>query len=424
MSIRKSKILAAINEIFKTEFKAENEKDFLKICLTTVENLTGSKFGFIGELNQENGFDTIGISNPGWNACKMPSSNATMKINIMELRGIWGRILKDEKSYIINDPSSQSDSVGTPAGHPKIASFLGVPLKQEGKTFGLIALANKNAGYTQDDLEAVEAVSYAIVVALMHKRTEIKLKDSEESLRNLLEQLIASLEFKAKFFASMSHDLRTPLNAIIGFSDLLIEGASGNLNNEQLDYLKDIKASADVLLELIDSILDYSKIEAGKFELSICKFNLFSIIEELKAIVKPLHLKKGLNFYLEGINEQSYLNADPLRFKQVLYNLVDNAIKFTEKGSITLKGIERMDHWEFQIKDTGIGIAKEDFEVVFREFMRIEKDIIKPVSGSGLGLALTKRLIQLHGGNIWFESEVGKGTTFYFTIPKHLRDLE
>jgi len=236
----------------------------------------------------------------------------------------------------------------------------------------------------------------------------------------LLEQLLASLEFKAKFFASMSQDLRKPINAIIGFSDLLIEGTSGNLNNEQLDYLKDIKASADVLLELIDSILDYSKIEAGKFELSVCKFNLFSIIEELKLNVKPLHLKKGLNLYLEGINEQSYLNVDPLRFKQVLYNLVDNVKKFTNKGSVSLRNIEKNHHWEFQVKDTGIGIRKEDYDIIFKEFGRIHTDLAEEVQGAGLGLVLTKRLVQLHGGEIWFESEVGKGTTFYFTIPKKI----
>jgi signal transduction histidine kinase len=102
----------------------------------------------------------------------------------------------------------------------------------------------------------------------------------------------------------------------------------------------------------------------------------------------------------------------------VLYNLIDNAIKFTEKGSITFKAIERKDHWEFQVKDTGIGIDKKDYEVVFREFGRIENDKIKEVSGSGLGLALSKRIIKLHGGDIWFESKLGKGTVFYFTIPK------
>ena len=141
-------------------------------------------------------------------------------------------------------------------------------------------------------------------------------------------------------------------------------------------------------------------------------------MKELISIVNHLFIRKSLNFHTEGINEDIFINADPLRFKQIFYNLIDNAIKFTENGMITFRCIEKNDHWEFQVEDTGVGIAQEDYDVVFREFGRIEADIKKKVSGSGLGLALTKRLVQLHGGEIWFESELRKGSTFFFTIPK------
>ena len=142
------------------------------------------------------------------------------------------------------------------------------------------------------------------------------------------------------------------------------------------------------------------------------------IVKEVQSLIKPIYEKKGLKFNCNGINGEHTLIADPLRFKQILNNLLSNAIKFTNDGSIDLIAIEQADHWEFRIIDSGIGIKEKNYDVVFREFGRVEDDIIEEVSGAGLGLALTKRLVQLHGGEIWFESDYGEGTKFFFTIPK------
>jgi len=243
-------------------------------------------------------------------------------------------------------------------------------------------------------------------------------KQFEINRELLFSQLTSSLEFKSKFLATMSHELRTPLNAILGFSQLLLEESFGEINQDQKEFISDINTAGDHLLSLINTILDISKIEAGKFKLNLKKIKLDEIIEEIKAVIKPLYSKEGLEFSIKGINNDDTLVADPLRFKQILYNLLSNAIKFTEKGNITLIGIERVDHWEFQVKDTGIGIAKKNYNIIFREFGRIENDKTSQIQGFGLGLALTKRLINLHEGEIWFESQLGKGTTFFFTIPK------
>ncbi|MCJ7647547.1 MAG: PAS domain-containing sensor histidine kinase, partial [Candidatus Lokiarchaeota archaeon] len=237
----------------------------------------------------------------------------------------------------------------------------------------------------------------------------------ERNLQELLDKLITSLEFKSKFLATMSHELRTPLNAIIGFTSLLLDRSYGQLNKDQMEFLEDVTSEADHLKRLIDTILDFSLIDMGKFELTIENFKLLPILQEIVSIVNHLFKKKGLEINLEGINEKIYIKADPLRFKQILYNLIDNAIKFTEHGHITFKCIAREDSWEFQVEDSGIGIAKEDYDLVFREFGRVNNSA---VSGSGIGLALTKRIIELHGGEIWFESEFGKGTIFSFTLPK------
>ncbi len=243
-------------------------------------------------------------------------------------------------------------------------------------------------------------------------------KNYERRRELLLDELISSLEFKSMFLATVSHELRTPLNAILGFSSLLLEDGYGNTNKQQKTFLKDIYQAGEHLLNIINSILDLSRIDAGKFELNITDFELWPIIQEIKSITEPLYIRKNLEFNVEGINQNTVISADPLRFKQVLYNLIDNSIKFTNEGYINLKAFERRDHWEFQVEDTGVGIEDEDNDVVFREFGRIENDKLKNVAGSGLGLAVTKRIINLHGGEIWYKSKFGVGTTFHFTIPK------
>ncbi|MHC4394240.1 MAG: protein kinase domain-containing protein [Planctomycetota bacterium] len=174
-TLRHSTLLNAINEVFQEALTCESEKDVAQRCLAVAERLTSSKFGYIGELNAAGRFDTIAISNPGWDACKMPHSEATRLLKNMEIRGIWGSILKHERSHIINEPASHPDSVGTPEGHPQLTSFLGVPLKQAGKKVGMIGLANKESGYEQTDREAIEALSVAFVEALMRKRAEKKI---------------------------------------------------------------------------------------------------------------------------------------------------------------------------------------------------------------------------------------------------------
>ncbi len=244
-------------------------------------------------------------------------------------------------------------------------------------------------------------------------------KSYEKTKTLLIDKLITTLETKTTFFSAMSHDLRTPLNAIIGFSELLLEDMNKQLSEEHLEFLNDIKESSENLLELITFILDYSEIEAGIFKLKKVRFNIMPIIKDLYNILNPKLERKKLDFHIIGIEKNFSIFGDIIKFKQILYNLIDNAIKFTEVGSITFRGIERDDYWEFQVEDTGSGIAKENYDVVFREFGRIEKDIKKEVSGSGLGLALTKRLVQLHGGEIWFTSQVNNGSTFFFTIPKN-----
>jgi PAS domain S-box-containing protein len=189
---RQNSLLEAINKVFQEALVCETEEDVARVCLSVAENLTGSKFGFIGEINKAGRFDTIAMSNPGWDACRIPRTNAVRMIRDMEIRGFWGRVIKDDKSLIVNDLATHPDSVGVPEGHPKITFFLGVPLKHGGKVFGMIGLANKEEGYTTSDQEAIEVLSGAFVEALMRKRAEEALRQSEERFR-----FVASATFDA-----------------------------------------------------------------------------------------------------------------------------------------------------------------------------------------------------------------------------------
>jgi PAS domain S-box-containing protein len=173
--VRQSAVIEGINRVLQEALTCETDAEVACTCLNVAEGLTDSKFGFIGEVNKAGLFDTIAISNPGWSACKMPGSEATRLIEGMEIRGIWSRVLKDEESQIVNDPLLHPDRVGTPKGHPAVSCFLGVPLKEGGRTIGIIGLANKDSGYEESDREAIKSLSVAFVQALMRKRAEKKI---------------------------------------------------------------------------------------------------------------------------------------------------------------------------------------------------------------------------------------------------------
>lgn len=255
----------------------------------------------------------------------------------------------------------------------------------------------------------------------LEKEVEIRTKELNQALKlqeMYLDELTKSSQFKTEFLARMSHELRTPLNAIIGFSDLLLEESYGELNEDQLDFLEDIKSSAQHQLDMIKDILDITKIESGKMGLNLSYFSLNTQIYQVISHLKPLCAVKNLFLKIKGLDKKVEIFADPIRFKEILYNLLSNAIKFTIEGGITLFFKENQNEWIFKIKDSGIGIDKKDYELIFKEFKRVNSPYVNSVQGTGLGLSLTRRLVGLHKGTISLESEIGKGTTFIFTIPK------
>jgi signal transduction histidine kinase len=216
----------------------------------------------------------------------------------------------------------------------------------------------------------------------------------------------------------MSHELRTPLNAIIGFSEVLTEKMFGELNEKQLDYLKDIHESGRHLLSLINDILDLSKIEAGRMELELSTFHLPTALSNAMTLVRERAQRHAIELSLQVDERLGEFRADERKFKQIVLNLLSNAVKFTpDGGRVDVSATKYDSRIEVAVRDTGIGIAPEDQAAVFEEFKQVGRDYTKKAEGTGLGLALTKRFVELHGGEVRLESALGKGSTFTITLP-------
>jgi signal transduction histidine kinase len=239
-----------------------------------------------------------------------------------------------------------------------------------------------------------------------------------DELGRLYQQLDAANRHKSEFLASMSHELRTPLNAIIGFSEVLQERMFGELNAKQAEYVGDILASGRHLLALINDILDLSKIEAGRMELQLVPFHLPASIEDTMTLLRERATRQGIALDLDADEHLGQIVADERKIKQVLLNLLSNAVKFTPAGGrVGVRAAMTDGMVEIAVRDTGIGIAPQDQEAIFEEFRQVGADEARKREGTGLGLALARRFVELHGGKIWVESAVGRGSIFTFTLP-------
>jgi PAS domain S-box-containing protein len=240
-------------------------------------------------------------------------------------------------------------------------------------------------------------------------------------LREVNVELVRANQLKSQFLANMSHELRTPLNAIMGFAEAIRDGVAGEPSPEQREFAEDIYQAGRQLLGMINDILDLAKVEAGAMELTLETCDLAALVEEVVRVSRGLARGKGVELRTDMVPRPLELTADPLKLKQILYNLLSNGVKFTDKGgSVTVEARATRETVVIRVIDTGIGIAPEDQVMLFEEFRQVDSSLTRKHEGTGLGLALTKRLVELHGGEITVDSEPGKGTTFTVTL---LRDL-
>jgi two-component system, NtrC family, sensor kinase len=292
-------------------------------------------------------------------------------------------------------------------------SLLAVPLLREEQIMGGLTIFRRTPGsFPPQVINLLQTFATQSVLAIQNARLFREIEDKSR-------QIEAANRHKSEFLANMSHELRTPLNAIIGFSEVLGERMFGELNEKQAEYTDDILSSGRHLLSLINEILDLSKVEAGRMELELATFDLPLAIDNARTFVRERATKHGINLDVTVDDRLGDFVGDERKIKQVLLNLLSNAVKFTpEGGRIGINARQADGSVEISVSDTGIGISPEDQAKIFEEFRQVGSDYAHKVEGTGLGLTLAKKFVELHGGRIWVESEVGKGSTFSFTLPE------
>jgi GAF domain-containing protein len=291
-------------------------------------------------------------------------------------------------------------------------ALLAVPLVREGHVIGALSMNRKAPGdFSPEVIELLRTFATQSALAIQNARLFREIADKSRLLE-------AASRHKSEFLANMSHELRTPLNAILGFSEVLAERMFGEVNEKQAEYLQDILASGRHLLSLINDILDLSKVEAGRLELELGQFHLPTALENALTLVRERATRHGITLTQTVDERVGDIVADERKVKQILLNLLSNAVKFTpEGGRVGLSATAADDVITIAVSDTGIGIAPEDQAAIFEEFRQAGRDDARKQEGTGLGLTLAKKFVELHGGQIGVQSHVGQGSTFSFTLP-------
>jgi signal transduction histidine kinase len=340
----------------------------------------------------------------------MQPGNSALGRLVAEKRVIHIEDIRKAPGYLSGDPISVAtvELGGT-------RSYLAVPMLKDGTLVGHIAMHRQEVRpFSEKRIALVQTFANQAVIAIENVRLFTEIQE-----KNL--QLEIAGKHKSEFLANMSHELRTPLNAIIGFSEVLLEKMFGEMNEKQEDYLKDIHSSGQHLLSLINDILDLAKVEAGRMELNLTTFDLPAAIDNALTLIRERALRHNIALAAEIDPQLGELNADERKLKQILLNLLSNAVKFTpEGGKIKVGARLAGDMVEIAVTDTGVGIALKDQTIVFEEFKQVGTDYTRKAEGTGLGLALTRKFVELHGGTIRVESELGKGSTFAFTLPLNI----
>jgi signal transduction histidine kinase len=287
-----------------------------------------------------------------------------------------------------------------------------VPLAAKDRHLGLLCFLSRPGEPVRDTkLTALASLSSQLAVALRNIQYNEELAQKNEELTHL-DQL------KSDFMATMSHELRTPLTSVIGYSDMLLSGVTGELNERQTNFVSSILKNGESLLNLINDVLDLTKIEAGRLELNLEAVDLRSALLGVLPVVKPRAADKRIKVSTYLPTDVPPVIADPAKFNQVLLNLLTNAIKYThENGNVSVEARSQDGFIEIWVTDTGIGIGQEDIDRIFQRFTQVDSSASRSQGGTGLGLAITKELVELHGGRIRVQSKLGKGSSFIFTMP-------
>jgi signal transduction histidine kinase len=285
------------------------------------------------------------------------------------------------------------------------------PLLRGEDLVGTLVVRRRTPGeFAKNTIDIIKTFAAQSALAIQNARLFDEIQDKSR-------QLEEASQHKSQFLANMSHELRTPLNAILGYTELMADGAYGEPSEKMLGILKRLEANGRHLLGLINDVLDLSKIEAGQLVLELSDYSVQDIAQTVRSTLEPLAADKKLAFKVELAPNLPSGQGDGRRLTQVLINLVGNAIKFTDVGEVAIKAEAHNGSFYVSVRDTGPGISAADQTKLFQEFQQADNAITRKKGGTGLGLAISKRIIEMHGGRIWVESQVGRGSTFAFTLP-------
>lgn len=357
-----------------------------------------------------------------------------------EARGIVPEAVKLNETITLRDiPADSLLCISTGFAYIVPAEISAIPLTAKNKVVAVLELASLH-GFGETDLRIINRIVPQLGIGINTIRSNMKLKrltgelqESNDEFQSINEELIEQQQelaesnkrleevslSKSDFLANMSHELRTPLNAVIGFSEVLQDQMFGPINDKQQEYVNNILTSGKHLLSLINDILDLSKVESGKMNLEISNFSLRETVDASMIMLREKAMKGGIELIMELTSQVDVrIEADQRKLKQILFNLLSNAVKFTPKdGTVVVSAVKDGDFIEITVADTGVGVKEEDIPKLFHAFTQLESVYTKEFEGTGLGLALTRQLVELHGGKIWVNSMYGIGSRFSFTIP-------
>lgn len=325
-------------------------------------------------------------------------------------------VIQQDDVYVVPDAEAAPPDERQRLLRAGLRFYIGAPVRSyDGVKVGTICAVDTQPRATSErDRQVIADLAEVVSSELELRLQTLRMTQAEEELRRLNHQLEVANQNKSDFLASMSHELRTPLNGILGASELLGQGLFGKLNEKQQEYVEDIHQSGSHLLSLINDVLDLARVEAGQTELQREMLDVAALMESSAAVVRGLAAAKSLQLQLTPPEEPLAVFADERRMKQVACNLLSNAVKFSpEGGSVTFHARSEDGAAVFSIEDHGPGIPDDFQNRIFEQFFRIPSD----QEGTGLGLPLAKRLVELHGGRIWLDSSEGSGSRFSFSVP-------